>query len=113
MEEVKDFIITAESSAEIREEAVKSLLTMGIDCMQFNTMSTMAMDDEPSQVLRTFVVNGNTVTVTQDAYLSFVDDYFRIKAEEENKYIEFIKAEAAQTVAETAEMWERNGLNGL
>ena len=111
MEEAKEFIITADSSAEIREEAVKSLITMGIDGLQFNAVATMALtDDEESQTIRTFVVNGNTVTVTQDAYLTFVDDYFRIKAEEEERYLQQIIADSQAATIEMKEQWERNGL---
>lgn len=111
MEEAKEFIITADSSAEIREEAIKSLLTGGLDRLQFQAMVTMPLaEDEASQTIRTFVVDGNTVTVTEDAYVTFADDYFRIKAEEEEALWQRIILDKEHTEMQMQEQWERNGL---
>lgn len=111
MEEIKEFIITADSSSEIREEAIRSLLTNGIDRLQFQAMTTMPLtEDETSQTIRTFVVNGNTVTVTEDAYTAFVDDYFRIKAEEEEMLWQQIINDRNRMVEVMQKQWENNGL---
>lgn len=111
MEEAKEFIITADSSAEIREEAIRSLLTNGVDRLQFQAMSTMALtEDDESQTIRTFVVDGNVVTVTEDAYIAFVDEYFRIKAETEEEFMQQILSDKADAEMRMKEAWEAEGL---
>ena len=108
--ENKEFIITADSSPEIKEEAIKSILTNNIGGLQFNAMQTMALtEDEPSQTLRMFTANGTTVTITEDAYVDFVDEYFRIKSETEQLELETILADAEHAKAEMKEMWENAG----
>lgn len=110
MGETKEFIITADSSAEIREEAIRSLLTNGIDRLQFQAMATMPLtEDDASQTIRTFVVDGNTVTVTEDAYIAFVDDYFRIKAETEEEFMQQILEDKYHAEAVMKESWEAAG----
>lgn len=110
MEEVKEFIITADSSAEIREEAIRSLLTNGIDRLQFQSIATMPLtEDEVSQTVRTFVVDGNTVTVTEDAYIAFVDDYFRIKAETEEEFFQRVLNDKYTAESAMQESWEAAG----
>ena len=109
MEEAKEYIITADSSAEIREEAIKSLLTNGIDRLQFNVSTTMGLRDEDSQTVRTLMVNGNTVIVSEDAYIDFVDEYFRIKAETEEWFWETILNDKKAGEIQVAEMWKEAG----
>lgn len=108
--ENKEFIITADSSPEIKEEAIKSILTNNIGGLQFNAMQTMALvEDEPSQTLRVFSANGTTVTVTEDAYVEFIDEYFRIKSESEQEELQTILDDAKHAQMETKEMWENAG----
>lgn len=108
--EAKEFIITADSSAAIREEAVRSLLTTGLDRLQFQSVQTMPLtEEEESQTVRTFVVDGNTVTVTEDAYLAFVDDYFRLKAETEEEFFQQIMEDKINAEAAMQASWEAAG----
>lgn len=106
--ENKEFIITADSSPEIKEEAIKSILTNNIGGLQFNAVRTMSLD-EPSQTLRVFSANGTTVTVTEDAFVEFIDEYFRIKSESEQEELQTILDDAKHAQMETKEMWENAG----
>lgn len=108
--EIKEYIITSDSSQEIKEEAIRSILSNNIAALQFNSVTTMPLTEtETAQTIRTFTANGTTVTVTEDAYLNFVDEYFRLKTEVEYEEMQTILADAKRAQIETKEMWENAG----
>lgn len=108
--ETKEYIITSESSREIREEAIKSILTNNIGGLHFNSVTTMPLTEtESAQTVRTFTANGSSVTVTEDAFVDFVDEYFRLKSEIEEEELQTILADAYEAQVKMKDMWENQG----
>ena len=108
--ETKEYIITAESSQELIEEAVKALYTNGVDSTSsFMAISPMSLDDDQNSITRIITMNGVTVTVTNDAYLAFADAYFTNKAQADADYWNEIATDKFEAELKMKEMWENNG----
>lgn len=107
--ESKEYIITAESSQELINEAAKSLWTNGLDnTASFNAIATMSLDEEQS-VTRVITLNGVTVTVTEEAYPAFADAYFTEKATADIAAWDKMATDKFESETKMAEMWEEAG----
>lgn len=108
--ETKEYIITAESSQELLNEAAKALWTNGLDnTASFNAIATMSLDEESSTVTRVITLNNVTVTVTEDAYPAFADAYFTEKAAADIAAWDDMAKNKFEAETQMAEMWEEAG----
>ena len=108
--ETKEIFITAETSAEERAEAISLLASIGSEILHFDSITPMTLrDGEESQTLRTFSIMGATVTVTEDQYMSFVDEYLKAREEVLTERVLVAEADAKRCIDMQIEMWEETG----
>lgn len=106
--EVKEYIITAESSKDLITEAAKSLWTNGLDSTSmFCAIAPMSLDDD--KITRVITMNGVTVTVTEDAYIAFADAYFTEKANSDIAAWNAMAQNKQEAEIQMAEMWQEAG----
>lgn len=106
--ETKEYIITGDSTAEERAEALARLVNAGSETLHFDSIQTMSLTDEV-QTIRTFSVMGATVTVSDDQFVEFVEEYLRERATVLDNRLATAKADAHTAMSIQAQMWEDAG----
>lgn len=108
--ETKEIFITAETTAEERAEAISLLASIGSEILHFDSITPMTLrDGEESQTLRTFSIMGATVTVTEDQYVDFVDEYLKAREEVLTERVAIAEADGKICTDAQMKMWEEAG----
>ena len=108
--ETKEIIITSETSEDTIKEAIDAITYVGLAGMKMEISQIAPIaDDDKVQTLRTFSFNGTTVTVTEDAYVSFIDSYLLNKIEKEEELLNRALCDAEDSKNMMTEMWENAG----